>query len=120
MRRARVPEGYSITTDFGKIVYRENHIHIGYNYPDKLNMLTTLTNNPPHPAGVIREDTRDTRIHAAAPCPVPPLMGLRGTRAAVVSYRALAPDGAGLPSGIEGCHSDVLQPTANHSLLTAN
>lgn len=36
MRRARVPEGYSITTDFGKIVYREDCINIGYNYPDKL------------------------------------------------------------------------------------
>ena len=36
MRRARIPEGYYITTNFGTIVYKENRIHIGYNYPDKL------------------------------------------------------------------------------------
>lgn len=35
MRAARIPEGYYITTDFGKIVYK-SYIHIGYNYPDKL------------------------------------------------------------------------------------
>lgn len=35
MRRARIPEGYYITTDFGKIVYKKG-IHIGYNYPDRL------------------------------------------------------------------------------------
>lgn len=35
VRRARIPEGYYITTDFGKIVYK-GYIHIGYNYPDKL------------------------------------------------------------------------------------
>lgn len=34
-RRARIPEGYYIITDFGTIVY-EDRIHIGYNYPDKL------------------------------------------------------------------------------------
>ena len=51
---------------------------------------------------------------------VPPLKGLPGTRATSVSYRALAPVGAGLPSGMEGRHSDAAQPTANYSLLTAN
>ena len=35
MRTARIPEGYSITTDFGKIV-RKDCINIGYNYPDKI------------------------------------------------------------------------------------
>jgi len=69
--------------------------------------------------------------------PVPPLQGLWGTHPVAISYRAsvpaghggrgvapfyraLAPHGAGLPSGIEGCRSDVPQPTANYSLLTAN
>ena len=36
IRSARIPEGYYITTDFGKIVYKENLIHIGYNYPEKI------------------------------------------------------------------------------------
>ena len=36
MRAAKVPEGYYVTTDFGKIVYKEDCIHIGYNYPDNL------------------------------------------------------------------------------------
>ena len=36
MRKAKVPEGYYITTDFGKIVYKDDLIQIGYNYPDKL------------------------------------------------------------------------------------
>ena len=35
-RRARIPEGYHITTDFGTIVLKEDRIHIGYSYPDKL------------------------------------------------------------------------------------
>jgi RHS repeat-associated protein len=43
-----------------------------------------------------------------------------GSHGVAPSYRALAPHGAGLPSGIEGCHSDVPQPTAHYSLLTAN
>ena len=43
-----------------------------------------------------------------------------GGRRVSPSYRALAPNGDRLPSGIEGCHSDVPQPTANYSLLTAN
>ena len=36
IRRARIPEGYYITTDFGTIVCKEDRIQIGYNYPDKL------------------------------------------------------------------------------------
>lgn len=37
MRAAKIPEGYYVTTDFGKIVYKKDCIHIGYNnYPDKL------------------------------------------------------------------------------------
>ena len=59
-------------------------------------------------------DSRDPRRCA------PPLKRLREPRAASGSCRALAPVGAGLPSGIEGCHSDVPQPTVNYSLLTAN
>ncbi len=72
---------------------------------------------PPFPADPLRGnpcDPRDPRSH------VSPLKGLRGTCAASVSYRALAPVGAGLPSGMEGHHSDAAQPTANYSLLTAN
>jgi RHS repeat-associated protein len=103
-------------------------------------MPATATYNPltsQNLAYVIRADTRDTRRFADAPRPSPPLKGLRETRAATVSYRAsvpaghggrgvapfyraLAPHGAGLPSGIEGRRSDVPQPTANYSLLTAN
>ena len=49
--------------------------------------------------------------------PVQPLKGLRNPRAASVSYRALAPNGAGIwcrvCAGISGP-----QPTANYSLLT--
>ena len=69
--------------------------------------------------------------------PSPPMKGLRGTRTASVfyrasvpaghgghgmspSYRALAPHGAGLASGIEGHRSVIPQSTANYSLLTAN
>jgi len=89
------------------------------------------------PAEHLRPFPRRSARYAEIPRPVPPLKGLWGTRAASVSYRAsvpaghggrgvspsyraLAPVGAGLPSGIEGCRSDVPRPTANYSLLTAN
>ena len=68
--------------------------------------------------------------------PVPPLKGLRGTRAAVVSYRASVPAGHGgrgvspsyrdLAPGVAGTGQRVCvgasgsRPTAHYSLLTAN
>ena len=86
--------------------------------------------------GSMRQAPRRSAGYAATH-PVPPLKGLPGTRATDVSYRAsvlaghagrgvalsyraLAPGGAGLPSGIEGRRSDAARPTANYSLLTAN
>ena len=69
--------------------------------------------------GSMRQAPRRSAGHAATH-PVQPLKGLPGTRATDVSYRALAPHGAGLASGIEGHRSDAARPTANYSLLTAN
>jgi len=43
-----------------------------------------------------------------------------GSHGVSPSYRALAPNGAGLPSGIEERRSEVPASTANYSLLTAN
>ena len=90
-------------------------------------MPATLTYSPltlQNPADVIRADTCDTWRHPTVPStahsPVPPLKGLRETRATSVSYRALAPHGATLPFGISATHSVVPQQTANYSLLTAN
>ena len=55
----------------------------------------------------------------AATHPVPPLKGLPGTRATDVSYRALAPGGAG--TGRRVCTgTSESRLTANYSLLTAN
>ena len=51
--------------------------------------------------------------------PVQPLKGLRDPRAASVSYRALAPVGAGTGHRVCAGTSDP-RPTANYSLLTAN
>ena len=65
-------------------------------------------------------DTPCRYARYAEPHPVPSLKGLWETRTASVSYRALAPVEDGLPSGMEGRHSDAAQPTANYSLLTAN
>ena len=76
-----------------------------------------LPYRPPLPADPLRGnpcDSRDPRSH------VSPLKGLREPRAASVSYRALAPVGAGLPSGMEGHHSVVPHPTTNYSLLTGH
>ena len=103
-------------------------------------MPASLTYSPvPHAPTTARTQLAPTRRYAryAEIHPSPPLQGLRGTRAATVSYRAsvpaghgshgvapsyraLAPHGAGLASGIEGHRSDAARPTANYSLLTAN
>ncbi len=86
--------------------------------------------------GSMCQASRRSAGHAATH-PVQPLKGLPETRATDVSYRAsvpaghggrgvapsyraLAPGGAGLPSGIEGRRSDAARPTANYSLLTAH
>ena len=66
------------------------------------------------PADLIRADTRDTRRHVPSP-----LKRLPGTRAAGVSYRALAPGGAGFCYRICTGTSES-RPTAHYSLLTAN
>jgi len=70
--------------------------------------------NPQFPADIIREDTCDTRR------PMNPLTGICPTHRTPRGYRHASPNGDRLPSGIEGCHSDVPQPTANYSLLTDN
>ena len=62
----------------------------------------------------LRETPTDTDFYRAS---VPAGHDGRGVS---LSYRAFAPRGAGLPSGIEWHHSDAPQPTANYSLLTAN
>lgn len=36
MRAARIPEGYHITTDFGRIMYQNGVIYVGYSYPEKI------------------------------------------------------------------------------------
>ena len=36
IRAARIPEGYYIWTDFGRIQYEEGLIYVGYNYPEKI------------------------------------------------------------------------------------
>ena len=66
------------------------------------------------PADLIRADTRDTRRHVPSP-----LKRLPGTRATDVSYRALAPGGAGFSYRICTGTSES-RPTAHYSLLTAN
>ena len=103
-------------------------------------MPATITYSPPiwqNSADIIRVDTCDTQRYVVTPRPSPPLKESRKTCAASVSYRAsvptghgdrkmspsyqaLAPDGAGLPSGIEERRSEVPASTANYSLLTAN
>ena len=68
--------------------------------------------------GSMRQAPRRSAGHAAIH-PVPPLKGLPGTRATDVSYRALAPGGAGFCYRIcTGTSESRL--TANYSLLTAN
>ena len=68
--------------------------------------------------GSMRQAPRRSAGHAATH-PVPPLKGLPGTRATDVSYRALAPDGAGTGHRIcTGTSESRL--TAHYSLLTAN
>ena len=58
-------------------------------------------------------------VRYAATHPVQPLKGLPGTRATGVSYRALAPGGAGFCYRI--CTgTSKSRPTAHYSLLTAN
>ena len=63
---------------------------------------------PQNTADIIRVDTCDTRRHTVAPCPVSPLKVLQETRAATVSYRALAPNGANMPFRIPATHSALL------------
>ena len=68
--------------------------------------------------GSMRQAPRRSAGHAATH-PVPPLKGLPGTRATDVSYRALAPGGAGFCYRIcTGTSESRL--TAHYSLLTAN
>ena len=103
-------------------------------------MPTTLTYSPgPHAPATARTQLVPTRRYAryAETHPVPPLKGLRETRAssvsyrasvpagqggrgATLSYRASSPDGESLPFGIEENPSVTSAPTANYSLLTAN
>ena len=68
--------------------------------------------------GSMRQAPRRSAGYAATH-PVPPLKGLPGTRATDVSYRALAPGGAGICYRICTGTSES-RPTANYSLLTAN
>ena len=77
-------------------------------FPDFLYFRPIL--HAPATAGTQLSPTR-RYAPSTAPCPVPPLKGLRGNRAHSLSYRAFAPAGA-----------DDLdsRPTANYSLLTAN
>ena len=68
--------------------------------------------------GSMRQAPRRSAGYAATH-PVPPLKGLPGTRATDVSYRALAPGGAGFCCRIcTGTSESRL--TAHYSLLTAN
>ena len=68
--------------------------------------------------GSLRQAPRRSAGHAATH-PVQPLKGLPGTRATDVSYRALAPGGAGFCYRICTGTSES-RPTAHYSLLTAN
>ena len=68
--------------------------------------------------GSMRQAPRRSAGHAATH-PVKPLKGLPGTRATDVSYRALAPGGAGFCYRICTGTSES-RPTAHYSLLTAN
>ncbi len=84
-------------------------------------MFSSITYSPltlQNPANFLRADTCDTQRYVAAPHPSP-LKGLPGTRATDVSYRALAPGGAGICYRICTGTSES-RPTANYSLLTAN
>ena len=67
--------------------------------------------------GSMRQAPRRSAGHAAIH-PVQPLKGLPGTRATDVSYRALAPGGAGFYRICAGISES--QPTAHYSLPTAN
>ena len=67
--------------------------------------------------GSMRQAPRQSAGHAATH-PVQPLKGLPGARATDVSYRALAPGGAGFYRICAGTSES--QPTAHYSLLTAN
>ena len=68
--------------------------------------------------GSLRQALRRSAGYAVTH-PVPPLKGLPGTRTTDVSYRALAPGGAGIGHRI--CTgASVSRLTANYSLLTAN
>ena len=66
----------------------------------------------------LRQAPRRFAGHAATH-PVPPLKGLPGTRATDVSYRALAPVGAGFCYQICTGTSES-RPTAHYSLLTVH
>ena len=68
--------------------------------------------------GSMRQAPRRSAGYAATH-PVQPLKGLPGTRATDVSYRALAPGGAGFSYRICTGTSES-RPTAHYSLLTAN
>ena len=68
--------------------------------------------------GSLRQAPCRSAGHAAT-YPVQPLKGLPGTRATDVSYRALAPGGAGFCYRICTGTSEA-RPTAHYSLLTAN
>ena len=84
-------------------------------------MPATLTYSPllpQKPADCLRKNTRRYAQYAATH-PVQPLKGLPGTRATDISYRALAPVGAGFCYQICTGTSES-RPTAHYSLLTAN
>ena len=88
-------------------------------------MPTTHTYRPlisQNPAKILRIDTDNMRRFPArhgVSSPVQPLKGLWETRAASISYRALAPGGAGFCYRICTGTSES-RPTAHYSLLTAN
>ena len=94
-------------------------------------MITTLTYSASplqNPAEIIRAYPCDPRRFPAVPCPVQPLKGLRDNRAHILSYRALAPTGAGsvhwkqttTEQHLRGRRWLHTSPTAHYSLLTAN
>ena len=80
--------------------------------------LTYRPLTPQNPAEFLRPYPSISAGYAATH-PVQPLKGLPGTRATDVSYRALAPVGAGFCYRICTGTSES-RPTANYSLLTAN
>ena len=85
-------------------------------------MPTTPTYSPvPHAPATAGTQSAPAWRYAqyAEPHPVQPLKGLPGTRATDVSYRALAPGGAGFCYRICTGTSES-RPTAHYSLLTAN